>query len=214
MLRTWNTLPFFCLVLVLTSAVGADPGPATSRTTLPLPPLAPFAAAPQPWPSTMLRVEPGRWYLPPAVIGREARPAEAARQQAIRLRPSADRPLLAGPAGPPLAAPYLVPAGSLAYAASPDVTRLTPPWRNVTPDPSRPETASDPALEAARRRLLAALPELRQKPGPFLRLTIPNPQETLTEVRFAKPQPDADAPVSDNRLPPRPTLPVQPAEQK
>lgn len=213
--KPWaRSLTSVWLAGLLTATAGADPGPGASRVGLSLPALPPFAASPRPWPTSMLGTQSGRWYLPPAVIGRQPRPAETAQQQALRLRPTPDRPGVAGPAGPLLVTPYLVPSGPLAYAASPEVVRWTPPWRAATPDPGRPDATSDPAQELAYRRLLMAQPPWRQKPAAFLRLTIPDPLETVTEIRLAKPSPDADGPARDDGLPPKPTLPVQAGEQK
>ena len=198
--------------LLVSTAAAAERGTSASRTAMLLPLLPPLAASPQPWPSSMLMAEPGRWYLPAAVLGREPRRAETAHQQPLRLRPTLDRPLLAGPAGPAMAAPYLVPSGPRAYTPAADVTQLTPGWRAAAADAARPETTTDAAGEAARRRMLAAEPPLRQKAAPFLRLAIPNPLEPIAELRLTKPRPDADAPTPRYDPPPKPVWPV--LEQK
>jgi hypothetical protein len=161
-----------------------------------------------------LGVTTGRWYLPPAVFSRDGRRAEAAQWQPMRLRPATDRPALGGALGPTMPPPYLIPAGPLTYAASPDVQRLTPPWRWVTAEPDRPDTSRDPATEASRRRLLATPAELRKKPAPLLRVTIPNPLEQIVELRLTKPRPDVDPPARDCSAPPKIALPVLPSEPK
>ena len=94
------------------------------------------------------------------------------------------------------------------------IGRLTAPWRAVAADSDRPDTMSDPALASSRRRLLGAVPELRQKPAPFLRLVIPNPLETLAEVQLGKSPADGDGPARDFNMLPKPTLPVPPEEKK
>lgn len=204
----------FLLGLLLASSASAETRPTASRASVPLPPWPSFTAVPWPWPSSMLYGEPGRWYLPSAVLERHGRPAEVATLPSLRLRPTADLPPLAALAGPPLAGPYLVPSGPLAYTPSPEVARLTAPWRPVEADPERATAAGDPALEAVRRRLLSAIPEQRQKPAPFLRLTVPNPLELPQEVRLSQPRADTDGPARDFDLPPKPVLPLQIPVQK
>jgi hypothetical protein len=175
---------------------------------LPLPPLPPLGAAPQPWASGMIGSVPGRSHLPPAVIGREPRRGEAARQQSLRPRAAADLPTLAWRSGisPPTA--WLTPAGPLAHAPSPDAARLVPPWRSLGPDPDRAGPTSDPTLEPAGRAELAVIPELAHQPVPFLRLAIPDPFEQATTVRLRDMPPDEDSPAPAFELPPKAPMPT------
>jgi hypothetical protein len=147
--------------------------------------------------------------LPAATAGGEVRSGEAGRQHAIRLRPTADRPELAWQLPPVPAPPWLAPSGPPAYAVSPDVGRAAAMAREVGPDAARPLPATDPTWDAAEKRTLATAAELRQKSAPFVRLAIPDPQESTTAIRLKQPLPDADPPAHSFELPPQPPMPVK-----
>jgi len=153
-------------------------------------------------------VIPGKSCLPPAVTGTPRR-AEAARQQPLKPRPNAD--LLAPPwlCGGEARRPVLAPATDLVFAPSRDASQVSQDWRENSPDPDRPDAASDPAQAQAGKRTLATKPELRQKPAPFLRLAIPDPQGAAAGVSLQKTPPDSDPPAAAG-APPRPQLPVEP----
>ncbi len=172
--------------------------------------LPPLAAKPEAWASSALGAIPGGAYLPTAITGTSGRAAETSRQRPLFARRSPDAAPLAWELGPYLPRPVFTPSGPLTYAATPDATRLAPPWRDTPPDPARPDLTADPVLGEARRASLAGVPELRQRAAAFLRLVIPDPFESLTAMRMQEVLPDADGPVATSDLPPKPFLPVAP----
>jgi hypothetical protein len=177
----------------------------------PLPPLPPLAQE-LPWTSAALLPQLSRSHLPPATAGGETRPGAAARQQPMRLRPTADRPEVAWQAEFFPRAPWLVPSAPPVYAASPDAARTAAAWREVGPDAARPEPNTDPTWDQVQARTLATPAELRQKPAPFVRLAIPDPFENIAALRLSNPPVDAEGPTACFDLPSRPPLPGSPAK--
>ena len=188
--------------------VTAPPMPGVSFAETRLTPLPPLAAA-QAWPTSMLGAVPGRSYLPSAVFTTDPRRAEAAKQHAIGLRATFDRPVVAWDTGLAPQSPYLTPAGPLAYTPSTDSAALVPALRATSADQERAVPAADPAMEASRGKLLSTVPEMRCRPAPFLKLSIPDPAESLVPIRLTKPPPDIDPPAASYQLPPKPPLPTE-----
>ncbi|HUU09354.1 MAG TPA: hypothetical protein VM431_02305 [Phycisphaerae bacterium] len=149
-------------------------------------------------------------WLPPADVRREPLPLAAARQQAVPVRPDADVPALAdaSPSGVP--ARPLLPAGSLAWAESPDAGRMRGLPSEGLPNPDAIDPAGDRTLDRSWRAVLVPVSGSRRDPAPVLRLVIPDPFELEAAVRMAQPPPDTDAPVFVPDTPARPTLPVKP----
>ncbi len=83
-------------------------------------------------------------------------------------------------------------------------------WSETSVDVARPDTTSDPVEKQTRRETLAQIPELRQKPAPFVRIPIPDPLENQRLIGLREQPADNDAPLSSTGTPPRPVLPVAP----
>jgi len=81
-------------------------------------------------------------------------------------------------------------------------------WSQTPSDAARVERTSDPVEDYALREILARVPELRQKPAPFLRLEIPEPVELPRLIGLREQPADNDAPVVATSALPRPVLPV------
>lgn len=126
------------------------------------------------------------------------------------MRPDADVPALAdaSPSGVP--ARPLLPAGSLAWAESPDAGRMRGLPSEGLPNPDAIDPAGDRTLDRSWRAVLVPVSGSRRDPAPVLRLVIPDPFELEAAVRMAQPPPDTDAPVFVPDTPARPTLPVKP----
>jgi len=197
----------FPVTILVAAALGAMPLPAVAQQQAagPRPLLPALAPAPQPWASRAPLAVPGRSHLPPAVIGLQPSPADAARSQPLRVRAARDLPAVAWDSGLRLRGPWLAPSAPLARAASPGHDRLMTPWGQTDADPDRPSPASDPTVELVRRAALAARVGVQPTAAPFLRLAIPDPFETLTAVRLARPPADTDGPAVAYELPPRPS---------
>ncbi len=81
-------------------------------------------------------------------------------------------------------------------------------WTETPADSARPERSGDPVEAQIRREILARVPELRQKPAPFLRVDIPDPLENSRQLSLREQPADSSAPVTVSGIPPRPVLPV------
>jgi hypothetical protein len=202
------------LILSLADAAAAQAPAPPPRPPAPLPPLPAFASASQPWISNWAGLVPLRLVLPDAVVRDKGWPMETARLQPMPTRPATDRPPLAWDLGSLPSRLYLTPAGPPSYAPPPDPARLVAPWREIGPDADRPTPATDPVLHSARGIALAGIPELKQKPAPFLRIGLPDPAEQAIPLRLKEPPPDKDGPAASFDLPPKPFLPVLPPPAK
>lgn len=81
-------------------------------------------------------------------------------------------------------------------------------WSETPADGARPDRNSDPVEVQVRREILARQPELRMKPAPFLRIEIPEPNETPRLIGLREQPADSSIPVTASGVPPRPVLPV------
>jgi len=169
-----------------------------------MPPLEPLARDAQPWPNSLLVPAPLPPSLPPAVISREPWAADASRQKRLRPRPATDLPSPGWNSGLTLPAPWLTPSRPLARAASPDAALLQGPWRETGPDPDGADAASDPTRHQSQGLATSAKPDLRDRPAPFVRLTIPDPFEAIEALRFTRPASDDELPVAAYGLLPKP----------
>jgi hypothetical protein len=169
--------------------------PLAAGVTAPL--ACPLAAlVPAPVPSLLPPVEmPQGPRLPPSRLG-------------VPDRPVAGPPPPAWQADPP--PPPRLPALPPARVGSPDPACPPLLWGGARYRPGRPSPTSDPVLDLSRQAALAARPPLRESPAPFLRLTIPDPFESVAAVRLREPPPDDDPPASAVELPPGPVLPAKP----
>jgi hypothetical protein len=177
----------------------------------PLPPLV----RQLPWNSPALVPHPSGCHLPLATAGRDLRAAEAgaagyaARWQASRLRPTADRPEIAWPSALLPRALWLTAATPPARVASADGGRAAATGGQIGPDAVRSNPATDPAWQETEKRILGVPAELHEKSAPLVRLTIPDPFEDTTALRLRQPPPDTDPPAPSYELPPRPPMPVK-----
>jgi len=96
---------------------------------------------------------------------------------------------------------FLVAASAMAADAVRAVFTETPP------EAVKADRLADPVDAHVHRETLAVLPELRKKPAPFTKLSIPEPQQLPRLITLRDPQPDLDPPASAP-TPPRPLLPV------
>ena len=83
-------------------------------------------------------------------------------------------------------------------------------WTDTSADAARPDTTRDPVETQTRRETLSQLPELRQKPAPFVRVAIPDPLENQRLIGLHELPADNDVPLASTGTPPRPVLPVAP----
>jgi hypothetical protein len=158
---------------------------------------------------TNMRAVPSKSYLPQPAM-KTPRLAETSRQQPLRLRPSGDLPALVRASGELGSRPALTPASAPACAEPPDASRLARPWCETSPDPARANLTADPAQDQMLAKTMAAGPELKQKPAPYLRLAIPDPLPACAVIRLRKDPPDNDAPVALTERSLRPVLPTPP----
>lgn len=181
------------------------PAPVAPADFLPLPP---FVTAPlQPRFATLVPA-PIRPWLPPVEAPAGSHLLASERNHPPRLRSPVDVPELAGQSD---AAParQALPVRALVRAATPDLADLPIlPVEGRTPGRTDPASASQ--QDTPRQPALSATPHLREGPTPFVRLTIPDPFETVTRVHLRQFPPDDDPPASISALSPKPTLPVKP----
>jgi len=207
---------------VLVSASGA-------AETLPYPTGKVTGGWRETWDSNLQSRIPSASYLPQAQV-QSPRLAEAARQRPLRVRPdsgpvpalawqsgreetsepqAAASPSSAGVTARGPVAPPLSPSGPPVRTSSPDEAGFSPAWRETGPDPVRASTTTDPVKDQVLGKILAVVPELRQKPAPYLRLAIPDPLPENRVVRLQKEPPDKDAPVAVTDRSLRPVLPTR-----
>jgi hypothetical protein len=191
----------------------AASGPKQSTANLP-----PLAEKPEVWRSDLLpvatRPAASVSHLPRAALGRDPALADAAKLRALRLRPSVDIPQVAVDSTLRLPAPFLRPATPLASSPSPDAAQLAWPGAPTFADPGRATPTSDPAQDSARDAMLSVRPDVPQKPAPFLRVNLPDPEELVAPMRLEETPPDNDPPAFSLEMPPQPMLPVLPQVKK
>lgn len=148
-------------------------------------------------------------WLPLAEARAEPRAAVQSASPLLRPRRAADLPPLADVSALPAPAPRQLAPGPLAAAPSPnlDVVPILPlrQW----PHPDRVWPAPDPTEEQSRQAVVSAVPPQRQSLAPFIRLTIPDPLESVRPVRLARPPADGEPPVHVGAPPLRPVLPAK-----
>ncbi len=84
-------------------------------------------------------------------------------------------------------------------------------WSETPPDSAPATPAGDPVEQWVRRETLAAIPELHQKPAPYVRIEIPDPHGTSRLMGLREQPVDNDAPVlSTSELPKSPTAQTPP----
>lgn len=212
-----------CLALCVAGAVaarssvkppaGPDAGTASLDAKLRAAPAfrppAPFAGVPTAYASDALVPMPTGWWVPPADLWKEPRVLPTDGLKAFRPRPTADVPPLAREAEPAVPAPVRMAAAPPVSVSSPDPERLPSLPTSHAPHPDQVGATTDPAAEAVREASLAALPEFRKVAPGFLRLAIPDPYESVRDLRLRRQLPD-DCPEVPDDLPPKPPLPVRP----
>lgn len=198
-------------LLALAGNVAAQ-GPTAPPAAIAFPPLGSLAV-PLAWSTDPAGAVPPRVQLPGAPLRASGWAGETAALRPLVRQVARDQPSLAWELGPYPAWPYLMPATPPAFAPVPDPGRLVAPWRPQEPDGDRAVVAADPVLQPARQATLAGVPELKQKPAPFVKMNLPNPFETTAAIR-TKPLADADPPAASSELPPKPYLPVLPIATK
>lgn len=180
------------------------------RTPLSMPSIGPLAPTPQPWPTPSIVPTPKGSWLAPAEIQPKPRLESVGGQYPLRVRRAADLPPVADVAGPPPPPSKQLQPGPLASAPTPDLGVLpSMPVRNA-PQPDRLSIMTDPTQEQSREAVVAAQPPFRSSLAPFVRLAIPDPFESISEVRLAHPPADSEPPAKMTGAAARPTLPTKP----
>jgi len=112
------------------------------------------------------------------------------------------------------AVPHPMPPGRLLRVRAPRLDRYDFLAGARGRSPADGPGDGDPTREAARRIVVSRIRSFREKPAPFLRLTIPDPFAALNAVAFRRRVPDDAPPARAPRVPGRPPVPTtQPASQ-
>ncbi len=185
-------------------------GPPKSGSTLP-----PFTSTPAPTTvPTIVKVSSPRTTLPLADPITQPRMVPSDKKHAIVTRSPVDLPPLADASLMKMTPPPL-PIAPLASAVGANPANVLPTPTAVQPSSILPPTdpAGDPTLELTKARLLAVTPPLRQTAAPFIKLTIPTPEDTANAAP-SKAYPDSDPPAKSLIMPPKPRLPETKSDPK
>jgi hypothetical protein len=216
---TWALAVGVCHVAALgqtTTAPRAASAPAAVAKSPDVPttvPAGPASAGDIFVPLSIAPVEPNGYALVPAPLKPWLPPAGGIDQPRV-LPSELAHALTTRPAGglsamPVLPADLTAPAKlaityPLAWSVLPDPAGIGPITPRARGDRARPDALTDPTPELSAQLMTQPLGILRATSAPFVRLSIPDPFETVNAVKFRNPPPDLDQPAT---IPDWPELP-------